>query len=429
MSKYRRRFVLGESRADQKESTKNESRAERKVLSRDGKFHRGGPEKGTSTRTLPKFHLVGPLSGGFETVNALRKQRAESVAADLRYVVTLGAFGRGGTDLLTRDLHEHYYASTMQSRHVLKIFGSLYPEEDKYSKTMGPGDWVSFLVRFHPLIDEAEPSPKHGYKISEIHDLTLGSPQWFIFGKTRKAYQAYKSLLRERPQTVIGHESLNEPHTIILGWRWGGSRIEELRELDNIITEMKFVREFTNGDPIKGQALHYKHSGWPGEHFRTIQDAARAVARSEGLVFLPNLGTGKVGAAFPGNQESSFPLSLGSALNDPQNVMKWSVEEVVNWLRRKGFPESVQKAFRDHEIKGDVLFKVTPVMMRVDMGIEDAKQRTRIVEALFELSTEIRLKRSPYMRSLAPLPEAEDLGKGDLGKGERGEKETWAKWI
>jgi hypothetical protein len=77
----------------------------------------------------------------------------------------------------------------MQSRSVLSYFGSLYPEEDEYSRTMGPGDWVSFLVRFHPLIHEAEPSPEHGYKISEIHDLTFGSPQWFIFGTSTQGGQ------------------------------------------------------------------------------------------------------------------------------------------------------------------------------------------------------------------------------------------------
>jgi hypothetical protein len=308
----------------------------------------------------------------------------------------------------------------MQSRSVLSYFGSLYPEEDEYSRTMGPGDWVSFLVRFHPLIHEAEPSPEHGYKISEIHDLTFGSPQWFIFGKTEKAYKAYKSLLEEHPGAVIGRESMNEPHTIILGWRGGGSTIKEMRERAGIIKEMKFVREFTKGDPIKGQALHYEHSGWPREHFRTIQDAARAVARSKGLAFLPDLGARRVGAAFPGNRESSFPLSLGRPLNDPRYVMEWSVEEVVDWLKRKGFPENVQEAFREHAIDGYVLFLLTPVILK-EMGITDAKQRTKIVKALFDLASQIRVEKWPFLRTLAPLPEAEDLGKG--------EEETWAKWI
>jgi hypothetical protein len=352
-----------------------------------------------------------------------RKRRAESTASELRYVVTLGAFGHDGTDLLVRDLYIHYDASLMQSRSVLSYFGSLYPEVDENRRTMGPGDWVSFLVRFHPLIHEAEPSPEHGYKISEIHDLTFGSPQWFIFGKKEKAYETYESLLEKHPQTVIGRESLDEPHTIILGWRRRGSTIKEMRERAGIIKEMKFVRKFTNGDPIKGQALHYEHSGWPGEHFRTIQDAARVVARSKGLKFLPDLGARKVGAAFPGNRESSFPLSIGRPLGDPQYVMKWSVEEVVDWLKRKGFPEIVQEAFREHDIDGSVLFQLTPVLIR-EMGITDAKQRTKIVKALFDLASVIRVKRSPFLRTLAPLPEAEDLGKG-----ERGEEETWAKWV
>jgi hypothetical protein len=55
------------------------------------------------------------------------------------------------------------------------------------------------------------------------------------------------------------------------------------------------------------------------------------------------------------------------------------------------------------------------------LGITDAKQRTKILKALFDLASVIRVKRQPFLRTLAPLPEAEDLGKG--------EEETLAKWV
>jgi hypothetical protein len=326
---------------------------------------------------------------------------------------------------LQKSLIHTYDANVRQVKEILQMFSSFPPGRERLLK-LKTSDYVGFLVRFHPLVGEkqvgirgARGAPERGYKISEIHDLLFRQPLWYFFtpeaGKKTEAEELFNFITKQNPRTVFGRESARSVHSIVLGWY----------NPDNEETvQIKFERKFTHGDPIQGQALYYEPTfelNVGQQHFRTIQEAASVIARVYGLDFYHYK---PARSAFPEISEA-FPFSptpepVGFTLNDQEDVLKWSNEEVVDWLKRKGFPENVQEAFREDAITGPGLFRLTAVKLR-EMGITDAKQRTKILKALFDLASVIRVKRQPFLRTLAPLPEAEDLGKG--------EEETLAKWV
>jgi hypothetical protein len=354
-----------------------------------------------------------------------RRLRQSNVGEELNFAIKQ-AFRTDHlkSEKLQTSLIHTYDANVKQVKEILQTFSS-FPTEERRLK-LKTSDYVGFLVRFHPLVGEkqvrirgARGAPERGYKISEIHDLLFRQPLWYFFtpeaGMKTEAEILFYNATKENPRTVFGRESTRSVHTIVLGWY----------NPDNEETvQIKFERKFTHGDPIQGQALYYEPTfelNVGQQHFRTIQEAASVIARVYGLDFYHYK---PAGSAFPEISEA-FPFSptpepVGFTLNDQEDVLKWSNEEVVDWLKRKGFPENVQEAFREDAITGSGLFRLTAVKLR-EMGITDAKQRTKILKALFDLASVIRVKRQPFLRTLAPLPEAEDLGKG--------EEETLAKWV
>lgn len=209
------------------------------------------------------------------------------------------SYDRANNEKLIQALVQNYGASPLHAKKILQFFSTV-ERPGREVKKMSPSDYVNFLVRFHPLVHEDErPIPgnrsaaNRGYKISEIYELLYQTPFWFFVspGKEADVEALYNWSLKRHPGAIIGRESSTESHTIVFGW---------YQEDTDTTTETTFVRKFINGDPIKGQALYYKQTDdlpLRRESFRTIQEAARAVAKSEGLVFLPDSGARKVGAA------------------------------------------------------------------------------------------------------------------------------------
>ncbi len=86
---------------------------------------------------------------------------------------------------------------------------------------------------------------------------------------------------------------------------------------------------------------------------------------------------------------AASPLLLGVRSTDqrPRNVdpTEWTVEEVVDWLRSKGFDEDSRNKFVEQEITGDVLLELDIGVLKSEIGIIAYGKRMRIANAIAEL--------------------------------------------
>jgi SAM domain (Sterile alpha motif) len=76
-----------------------------------------------------------------------------------------------------------------------------------------------------------------------------------------------------------------------------------------------------------------------------------------------------------------------SANKKPRAVhpSEWNVEEVVDWLRAKGFDDTVCDMFTEQEITGDVLLELDVGVLKSEIGIVAYGKRIRIANAISEL--------------------------------------------
>jgi hypothetical protein len=89
---------------------------------------------------------------------------------------------------------------------------------------------------------------------------------------------------------------------------------------------------------------------------------------------------------------TSSPLSSTrnvdrSADRMPPSVrpVEWAVEEVVDWLRSKGFDEMVCDKFTEQDITGDILFKLDLETLKSEIGIIAFGTRIRIANVIADL--------------------------------------------
>ncbi|CDO77198.1 hypothetical protein BN946_scf184747.g11 [Trametes cinnabarina] len=98
----------------------------------------------------------------------------------------------------------------------------------------------------------------------------------------------------------------------------------------------------------------------------------------------------------PGTTVASFKTSAStthpSGASTPDASKKpsthpseWTVEEVVDWLRLKGFDQGVCDKFIEQEITGDVLLELDANVLKTEIGIAAFGKRARIVNAISEL--------------------------------------------
>ncbi|KAJ4464132.1 sterile alpha motif/pointed domain-containing protein, partial [Lentinula edodes] len=64
---------------------------------------------------------------------------------------------------------------------------------------------------------------------------------------------------------------------------------------------------------------------------------------------------------------------------------KWNVDEVVEWVRGKGFGEDVCAKFTEQEITGDVLLELDVNLLKNEIGIMAFGKRVHIANAIAEL--------------------------------------------
>ena len=77
-----------------------------------------------------------------------------------------------------------------------------------------------------------------------------------------------------------------------------------------------------------------------------------------------------------------------SLFNNPNagvHPSEWSVDQVVAWLRARGFDESVCDKFTEQEISGDVLLELDATVLKDEIGIVQFGKRMRIANAIQDL--------------------------------------------
>ncbi|KAM6501320.1 hypothetical protein JOM56_004334 [Amanita muscaria] len=81
---------------------------------------------------------------------------------------------------------------------------------------------------------------------------------------------------------------------------------------------------------------------------------------------------------------------------------EWTVAEVVEWLKTKGFDQDVQIKFIEQEITGDVLLELDANLLKSEIGIMAFGKRVRIANAITELRQPQSISGSPHFQSAPP---------------------------
>ncbi|KAH7926793.1 hypothetical protein BV22DRAFT_1062240 [Leucogyrophana mollusca] len=96
--------------------------------------------------------------------------------------------------------------------------------------------------------------------------------------------------------------------------------------------------------------------------------------------------SGKVSApSIPLNTTSDSSTNVEDSSKKMSHASEWSVEEVVEWLKTKGFGQDVCDKFTEQEITGDVLLELDINLLKAEIGIIAFGKRMRIANAIAEL--------------------------------------------
>lgn len=103
-----------------------------------------------------------------------------------------------------------------------------------------------------------------------------------------------------------------------------------------------------------------------------------------------------------------------SAKGPTTHPSEWSVEEVVEWLKAKGFDQGVCDKFIEQEITGDVLLELDANVLKSEIGILAFGKRARIVNAINDLKRPPSISDSEHMSPASLSPGG---GMGGVGMG------------
>ncbi|EJD50246.1 hypothetical protein AURDEDRAFT_160781 [Auricularia subglabra TFB-10046 SS5] len=129
------------------------------------------------------------------------------------------------------------------------------------------------------------------------------------------------------------------------------------------------------------------------QHSRTSSDMAAALpspaassvgTQGYGNTFSSTIGAQRTSAQSFGPQQSLSSSTSGSMFVSNVHPSEWTVEQVVAWLRSKGFDDGVCSKFFEHEITGDVLLDLDANLHK-ELDIAAFGKRMRIANAIPEL--------------------------------------------
>ncbi|KAJ7269414.1 hypothetical protein B0H12DRAFT_1095698 [Mycena haematopus] len=84
-------------------------------------------------------------------------------------------------------------------------------------------------------------------------------------------------------------------------------------------------------------------------------------------------------------RDDSGHASNASANGVVKHPSEWTVDEVVEWLKSKGFDEDVCDKFTEQEITGDVLLDLDVNLLKTEIGVMAFGKRMRIANAIVDL--------------------------------------------
>ncbi|KAF7984746.1 hypothetical protein HWV62_11697 [Athelia sp. TMB] len=100
------------------------------------------------------------------------------------------------------------------------------------------------------------------------------------------------------------------------------------------------------------------------------------------------------------NGASAGPREPKKSTNHPS---EWSLDEVVDWLRSKGFGDDVCDKFIEQEITGDVLLDLDVNMLKTEIGIPAFGKRMRIANAITDLRRPPSVVYSDHVPAMSPI--------------------------
>ncbi|GAA5964762.1 hypothetical protein JCM3765_002546 [Sporobolomyces pararoseus] len=160
----------------------------------------------------------------------------------------------------------------------------------------------------------------------------------------------------------------------------------------------------------------------PISNLAFVAPAAASPTTSQASVLDQSRASSRLGAALTG-ETSPGPSSVrGGTINDkepmrdlPSDPLTWSVDDVVEWARQKGFDNLTLGKFAEHEISGDVLLEMDVAMLK-EIDLIAFGRRVHIYNAIKELKSRRSLRTSTTSTGsmLSPLSGYEPDSPGTL---------------
>ncbi|KAK0207084.1 hypothetical protein DFS33DRAFT_1318863 [Desarmillaria ectypa] len=82
---------------------------------------------------------------------------------------------------------------------------------------------------------------------------------------------------------------------------------------------------------------------------------------------------------------------------------EWTLDEVIDWLRSKGFDDDVCEKFTEQEITGDVLLELDVNLLKTEIGIMAFGKRMRIANAITDLRRPPSIIYSDHLEQPSPM--------------------------
>jgi SAM domain (Sterile alpha motif) len=265
--------------------------------------------------------------------------------------------------------------------------------DDSGDEADGPSGGPSNGYRQHPHIPEEEEdeiaAPRGHVDHHSTYSSSIQPSERFIVPSPVSTAPAPSSELNEdatteggvstaRQSTFPQSEPASSPESLLPSPVWPPG----LRGIPNGISGNDSANHFSSGRlafPSKSQT-----SGLQEGASVLPSPAASLNGHQHGLSISSVTSSVRVAASSPFSAARSADLSSSRKPRNPHPA-EWPVEEVVDWLRSKGFDEAVCDKFAEQEITGDVLLELDLAILKSEIGIVAYGKRMRIANAIADL--------------------------------------------